>query len=70
MKAIEFENVSFKYGSGSNAPVIKNINLSVEQGEFLCVLGENGSGKSTLSRLINGVLLPNSGTVKVFGLDT
>lgn len=70
MKAIEFENVSFKYGGSDNAPVIKNVNLSVEKGEFLCVLGENGSGKSTLSRLINGLLVPDSGTVKVFGLLT
>jgi energy-coupling factor transport system ATP-binding protein len=69
MKAIEIENLSFKYNADS-AFVIKNLSLSVDKGEFLCVLGENGSGKSTLSRLINGLLEPTEGSVKVFGLDT
>ena len=70
MKAIEIENLSFKYGANENEAVIKNLTLSVESGEFLCVLGKNGSGKSTLARLINGLLKPDSGTVKVFGYDT
>lgn len=70
MKAIEIENLSFKYGSGETQAVIKNLTLSVEEGEFLCVLGKNGSGKSTLARLINGLLKPDEGTVKVFGFDT
>ena len=69
MKAIEIENLSFKYQEDSKL-VIKDLSLSVDKGEFLCVLGENGSGKSTLSRLINGLLQPTSGVVKVFGLDT
>lgn len=69
MKAIEIENLSFKYQEDSKL-VIKGLSLSVDKGEFLCVLGENGSGKSTLSRLINGLLQPTSGVVKVFGLDT
>ena len=69
MKAIKLEGVTFSYPN-HNTPVIKNLSLSVDKGEFLCVLGENGSGKSTLSRLINGLLLPSSGTVEVFGLDT
>lgn len=69
MKAVEIKNLTFTYENGKN-PVIKNLSLSVDKGEFLCVLGENGSGKSTLSRLINGLLQPTSGEVKVFGLDT
>ena len=69
MKAIKLEGVTFSYPN-HNTPVIKNLSLSVDKGEFLCVLGENGSGKSTLSRLINGLLLPSSGTVEVFGLNT
>ena len=69
MKASEIKGVTFSYPN-HNTPVIKNLSLSVDKGEFLCVLGENGSGKSTLSRLINGLLLPSSGTVEVFGLDT
>jgi energy-coupling factor transport system ATP-binding protein len=69
MKAIEIENLSFKYEEDRKL-VIKNLSLSVDKGDFLCVLGENGSGKSTLSRLINGLLQPTSGVIKVFGLDT
>ena len=69
MKAVEIKNLSFTYENGKNQ-VIKNLSLSVDKGEFLCVLGENGSGKSTLSRLINGLLQPTSGEVKVFGIDT
>ena len=69
MKAIEIKNVTFNY-ENSKIPVIKDLSLSVDKGEFLCILGENGSGKSTLSRLINGLLLPSQGDVLVFGLNT
>ena len=69
MKAIEIKNVTFNY-ENSKIPVIKDFSLSVDKGEFLCILGENGSGKSTLSRLINGLLLPSQGDVLVFGLNT
>lgn len=70
MKAVELNEVSFKYGQDENMPVIKNVSLCVNKGEFLCVLGENGSGKSTLAKLINGLLLPTSGSVLVFGNNT
>ena len=69
MKAIEIKNVTFNY-ENSKIPVIKDFSLSVDKGEFLCILGENGSGKSTLSRLINGLLLPSQGDVLVFELNT
>lgn len=69
MKVIEIKNATFKYGS-SDKPVINNVNLSVEKGEFVCIVGKNGSGKSTLSKLINGLLLPDSGEVLVNGLST
>ena len=65
MKAIEFENVSFCYEE-SGTFSIRNLNFSVEQGEFVAVLGHNGSGKSTLARLSNGLLEPDEGTVSVF----
>ena len=69
MKAIEIKNVTYSYPN-HQTPVISNLSLSVDKGEFLCVLGENGSGKSTLARLINGLLLPNEGSVEVFSKDT
>ncbi|MBO5851441.1 MAG: energy-coupling factor transporter ATPase [Clostridia bacterium] len=69
MEAIKFENVSFKYGQ-SDKPVINNLNLCINKGEYVCMLGKNGSGKSTIARLMNGLLLPESGKVTVFDYDT
>ena len=69
MKAVEIKNLSFKYEENASY-VISNLNLTVEKGEFLCVLGENGSGKSTLARLINGPLTCSEGEVNVFGVST
>ena len=69
MKVIDIKNVSFRYDE-EKPFVIKNLSLSVDKGDFLCVLGENGSGKSTLSRLINGLLTPTEGSVEVYSLST
>ena len=66
MNAIEFHNVSFSYG-GSFA--IRNLSLTVEEGEFIAVLGHNGSGKSTLARLCNGLLEPDEGWIDIFSLS-
>ena len=69
MKAVEIKNLSFKYEEETSF-VINNLSLTVEKGEFLCVLGENGSGKSTLARLINGLLPCTDGEIKVLGVST
>ncbi len=69
MEAIKFENVSFKYGENEKS-VINNLSLTINKGEYVCMLGKNGSGKSTIARLMNGLLLPTSGKVTVFGYDT
>lgn len=68
MQAIQFENVGFSYGD-EGAFRLKNLNFSMEEGEFVAVLGHNGSGKSTLARLCNGLLRPKEGKIIVFGLD-
>jgi len=61
---IEFKNVSKWYGSGSNRTyVLKDINLSLSEGEFLAVVGFTGSGKTTLVNLISGLLQPSEGEV-------
>ncbi|KAF0999306.1 putative osmoprotection ABC transporter involved in glycine/betaine/L-proline transport [Helicobacter pylori 10700] len=60
---VKIENVSFNY---HNRAVFKDFNLSIQEGDFLCVLGESGSGKSTLLGLILGLLKPNLGSVKIF----
>ena len=81
MEAVKFENVHFSYevneGNEQNNDVfsldtsfaLDGIDLTVEEGEFVAVLGHNGSGKSTLARLTNGLLAPDSGNITVFGLD-
>ncbi len=68
MSVIEFNNVTFEYCPGE--PALNGVSLAVEQGEFVAVLGANGSGKSTLARQINALLVPTSGSVHVFGMDT
>lgn len=69
MSIIDVRGVSFAYNE-STPPVLKNINLTVEKGEFLAILGHNGSGKSTLAKLLNGILLPNDGDITVVGMNT
>ncbi len=66
MKALEYRDVSFSYEEEGGFR-IEHLNFSVEEGEFVAVLGHNGSGKSTLARLANGLLTADSGEVAVFG---
>jgi ABC-2 type transport system ATP-binding protein len=66
MKAIEVENLRKSYGS---TEVLNGINLAVEQGSLLALLGSNGAGKTTTVRILSTLLRFNSGTVKVFGHD-
>ncbi|MBI2864081.1 MAG: ATP-binding cassette domain-containing protein [Chloroflexi bacterium] len=65
---IEVEGVSFAYPGGP--PVLADFSLSVAKGSFVSLLGRNGSGKSTLAKLLNGLLLPQRGRVKIDGLHT
>ena len=67
--AVVFDGVVFSYAEQAS-PALNGISLAVKKGEFLAVIGHNGSGKSTMARLINGLLLPDKGTVTVFGLNT
>ena len=69
MSIVEFKNTSFCYNNSSKK-AIDNLNLIVEKGEFVTILGHNGSGKSTLAKLINGLLLPTNGQVLVNGFST
>jgi cell division transport system ATP-binding protein len=65
---INFENVS-KHYKNSNTPALDEINLSINQGEFVFLVGQSGSGKSSLLRLLLKEELPSSGTVTVNGID-
>ena len=73
MEAISVRNASFSYPGNEDQPAVKvfeGLELSVEQGSFVAVLGHNGCGKSTLARHFNAILLPNLGEVFVYGMDT
>ena len=63
---ITVENLEFSYGT---APVLRGLDLSVEAGEVVCLLGPNGVGKTTLVENLLGSLTPTSGTVRVLGTD-
>ena len=70
MEAVRFDNVKYSYRDGGADFAVNGVTLSVGEGEFVAVLGRNGSGKSTLAKLINALLVPTEGSVKVFGMDT
>jgi osmoprotectant transport system ATP-binding protein len=67
MNAVEFERVSFQIG---DRKILKDISLAIEPGETLVLLGRSGSGKTTALRLINGMIMPTSGDVRVEGKTT
>lgn len=62
---IKVDNVSFSYDDNK---VLNNISLSVQEGEFVALLGHNGCGKSTMAKLFNVLLSPQSGTVTIDGI--
>ena len=70
MAFIEIKGLTFSYtdDDGNKSTVIDGIDLKVEKGEFLAVLGRNGSGKSTLAKLINMILESDSGSIKIDGV--
>ena len=75
MNFIEFQNVTFGYTDDSESQVveenvIENMNLKIEKGDFVAVLGHNGCGKSTLAKLCNAIVVPRSGRVLIDGIDT
>lgn len=75
MSYIHIKGLEFSYINEAEEPPVKNtvlkgIDLDIEKGEFVAVLGHNGSGKSTLAKCINAINLPEKGEVVVDGLDT
>ncbi|MBE7038861.1 MAG: energy-coupling factor transporter ATPase [Ruminococcaceae bacterium] len=70
---IETKNLTYSFDEENpfeKKLILNNINLTVRDGEFLCVLGHNGSGKSTLAKHFNAIYLPSGGCVFVDGIDT
>ncbi|MGI6094307.1 MAG: energy-coupling factor ABC transporter ATP-binding protein [Lachnospiraceae bacterium] len=68
MALIEFNDVSFQYPNGFSA--VEHVNLSVERGESIAIVGQNGAGKTTTVKMMNGLLKPTEGTVIVDGMNT
>lgn len=62
MAFIEIKDLSYAY---DDKLVLNKLSLSIEKGEYLCILGKNGSGKSTLARCLNGILKPSEGSIRV-----
>ena len=65
MEALNIKDLSFRYDSKS--VVFKNLSLSLEEGEYVSIIGHNGSGKSTLAKLIIGLIEPQTGIISIFG---
>lgn len=66
MDMIEIKGISFHY---ADVPVLEEVNLSVKQGDYVILTGENGSGKSTFLKLLLRELIPQQGSIKMFGRD-
>ncbi|WP_029277883.1 energy-coupling factor ABC transporter ATP-binding protein [Carnobacterium jeotgali] len=67
-KIITLKNISYQYHDTDDRPALKNVSLSIEDGEWIAIIGHNGSGKSTLAKTINGLVAPSQGEVTVGGL--
>lgn len=70
-KILELKNLSFVYGQGTpfEKCAVSNVDLSIEKGELIGIIGHTGSGKSTLVQLLNGLIRPTSGQVILDGED-
>ena len=69
MKALEIKNINKTYGTKIKNQVLFDINLSVEEGEFISIIGQSGSGKSTLLNIIGTLDAPTSGDVIINGIN-
>lgn len=65
---IEMKDLTFRYQE-DQTPALNKVSLNINQGEWIAIIGHNGSGKSTLAKTINGLLLPESGSIKVNGQE-
>lgn len=69
MGIVEVNNIDFKY-ENTDKNVIDDISLNINKGEFIAILGHNGSGKSTFAKILNLLIMPNAGSLKICGIDS
>ena len=68
---VDVAGAAYSYGTGqAGIEGIEGINLTVRAGEILAVVGQNGAGKTTFTKLLNGLIKPSAGVVRIAGLDT
>ena len=63
-KIIEYKNIGKSY---NEEWVVRDFNLSINEGDFICIVGTSGSGKTTLLKMINGLLKPDEGEIIISG---
>ena len=66
---ISLKNVTFSYDAEVPVDAIHNVSVEIKRGEYISVVGHNGSGKSTFAKLLNLILTPTSGSMRVAGVD-
>jgi len=69
MSLISLQDVSYRYSSTDNFLALNNVSLTIEKGEWITLIGANGSGKSTLVKTLNGLNMPQEGSIMVDGLE-
>lgn len=69
MIAIKFQDVSKQF-SGMSPPAVKRVSLTINEGEFITIIGASGCGKTTLLKLVNRLYEPSKGTISLFGEDS
>lgn len=67
---LQAKDLRFRYDPDAPGYALDGVSVGVRRGEFVAVLGANGCGKSTLAKHFNAILLPETGTVTVEGMDT
>jgi energy-coupling factor transport system ATP-binding protein len=67
-RLIAAEDITFRYQKDADRPALDHVSFHVSKGEWLAIVGHNGSGKSTLARALNGLILPDEGSIKVGGI--
>lgn len=66
---INLQDITFTYDIDAPRPALSEVSLEIKRGEWVAIIGQNGSGKSTLAKTINGLLLPQSGSIQVENMD-